>query len=76
MTESFTKSIYDCSTNSITTTPMTDEEISELLARREAEAAAVIAAETKATTDAIARAALLERLGITEEEAVLLLGGN
>ena len=32
-----------------------------------------IAAETKATAD---RAALLARLGITEEEAALLLGGT
>ena len=33
-------------------------------------------AEAEAATKAEARAALLERLGITEEEAVLLLGGN
>lgn len=36
-----------------------------------AEAAAVAAAEDRA----VRRAALLERLGITEDEAVLLLGG-
>jgi hypothetical protein len=35
-----------------------------------------VAAEAEAATKAEARAALLSRLGITEEEAVLLLGGN
>lgn len=35
------------------------------------------AAEIKAANDAeVARSALLEKLGITEEEAKLLLGGN
>lgn len=33
-------------------------------------------AEAEAVTKAAAKAALLERLGITEEEAQLLLGGN
>lgn len=33
-------------------------------------------AEAEAATKAAAKAALLERLGITEEEAQLLLGGN
>jgi hypothetical protein len=36
----------------------------------------IAAAEAEAATKAETRAALLERLGITEEEAVLLLGGN
>jgi hypothetical protein len=34
------------------------------------------AEETKAAEAAVARAALLSKLGITEEEAKLLLGGN
>jgi hypothetical protein len=38
--------------------------------------AAIAAAEAKAETELIARTALLARLGITEEEAVLLLGGT
>jgi hypothetical protein len=34
------------------------------------------AIQTEAETKAAAKAALLERLGITQEEAQLLLGGN
>ena len=55
---------------------MTDEEISEYqiwqeLRKKETEAqSAALAAK------ATARQALLEKLGITEEEAQLLLGGN
>lgn len=49
------------------------------VAQREKDAADSKAAEKaakKAATDrAVKRAALLERLGITEDEAVLLLGG-
>ena len=44
----------------------------EELAQREADAAAVVAAEAEAVERAAARRALLERLGISEDEAVLL----
>ena len=54
--------------------PFTAEEI----AQREADALAydqqIAAEEAAAAEKAIARASLLERLGITEEEAKLLLG--
>ena len=44
----------------------------EELAQREVDAAAVVAAEAEAVERAAARRALLERLGISEDEAVLL----
>ena len=49
--------------------PLTEDEISAATAKQEAENQA----EAQA---AAAKAALLEKLGITEEEARLLLGGN
>jgi hypothetical protein len=61
--------IFDCQTNEETKVFLTEEE----LASKQAKSNALKAeAEAKAT----AKAALLERLGITAEEAQLLLGGN
>jgi len=68
-----TKIIVDCSTGAIEEIELTEEEI----AQREADAAAFEAQkaeeETAAQIKAKAKAALLERLGITAEEAALLL---
>lgn len=50
-------------------TPQEIAEVQEVQAKAEAQAAAKAEAEA-------ARAALLAKLGITEEEARLLLGGN
>ena len=68
-----TKIIVDCSTGEVTEVELTAEEIKQ----READAAA-FAAEQEAKAEeerakATAKADLLERLGITEEEAKLLL---
>lgn len=69
-----TKIIVNCETGETLEVELTAEEV----AQREADAKA--AAEAKAQEDAdkaakaAQKAALLERLGITEEEAVLLLG--
>ena len=69
-----TKIVVDCSTGEVSEIELTAEEV----AQREADAQA--AAEAKAQEDAdkaakaADKAALLERLGITEEEAALLLG--
>ncbi len=69
-----TKLVVDCSTGITTEVELTAEEI----AQREADAAAY--AEQKAQEEAekaakeSARAAILERLGLTEEEAKVLLG--
>ena len=68
-----TKIIVDCSTGAVTEIELTEEEI----AQREADAAEFAARkaqeEADATAKAEAKAALLERLGITAEEAALLL---
>jgi hypothetical protein len=58
-----------------TTITERDETPQEEASRLE-RAAQVAAAQDEAATKAHERAALLERLGITEDEARLLLGGN
>ena len=62
--------IHDLSTNEIIDREMNDEEF----AMFEAEQIAQAKAEADAKAQAAAKAVLLERLGITEEEAKLLLG--
>jgi hypothetical protein len=61
--------IHDLSTNEIIDREMTDEEFADYQAAEEAKAAE----ETQKIADAQSKAALLERLGITEDEAKLLL---
>lgn len=70
----FIKHINNVETGEIITEPLTDIE-TELREKEIAEA--ILAKEAKAAeaqAKAEARAALLERLGITEDEAKLLLG--
>jgi len=62
----------NCETGEETLVPLTAAELAEVQAREES----LIAEQAKREQDAIARTALLARLGITEEEAVLLLGGT
>jgi hypothetical protein len=59
-------------TNEIIDREMNDEEF----AQYEADQAAQAALQAEADAKAAQRQALLERLGITQEEAQLLLGGN
>jgi hypothetical protein len=68
------ETIYDITTDetSIVERDMTQEE----LTRYEAEQAAQAALQAEADAKEAQRQELLERLGITEEEAQLLLGGN
>jgi hypothetical protein len=61
--------IYDCKTNETIEREMNDSEF----AQYQADQAAFIAQKAKAETKAEAKAELLERLGITEDEAKLLL---
>lgn len=61
---------HDCTTNSITEREMNAAEIAAKEAREAAELAKAEAEATKAA----ARQALLDKLGITAEEAALLLG--
>jgi hypothetical protein len=67
------KIVVDCSTGEVQEIALTEAEIAEreVMAAEYAEQKA--AEEAKKAADAIAKADLLDRLGITEEEARLLL---
>jgi hypothetical protein len=68
------KVIVNCETGEQETTPLEGQELADFLAT-EAEALAKIAAEENAATQKAAeKVALLEKLGISEDEAKLLLG--
>jgi len=73
MSEVATAIEVNCATGETTERPLTAEEI----AQREADAAAAATrqaeADAKAAQDAAAKAALLTKLGITQDEAKLLL---
>ena len=64
--------IHDTSTDEVIDREMNDEEFAAYEAQQAANAAAAQAEADKAT----AKAAVLTKLGITAEEAQLLLGGN
>ena len=64
--------IVNCETGEEIVRDATVEEIAEIEARRTAEAVK----QAEATAKEAQRQALLNRLGITEEEARILLGGN
>ena len=68
-----TKIVVNCETGEVAEVELTAEEI----AQREADAKAFAEAKAKEEADAVAKAAakaeLLDRLGITEDEAKLLL---
>ncbi len=73
MSDTPTKVVVDCSTGITEVIPLTQDEIVELeIARVAAENERKIA-ETQAAARAEAKAALLAQLGITEEQAKLLL---
>ena len=74
MTDTPTKVIVDCSTGEQTVVPLTAEEIAELeAAATQAEADRKAAEKTEADKTA-ARQAILDKLGLTPEEATVLLG--
>jgi hypothetical protein len=64
--------IHNVSTDEVIDREMNDAEFAQYEANQAARATAQAEVEAKAT----AKAALLTRLGITAEEAQLLLGGN
>ena len=68
------KVVVDCSTGETTVVPLTAEEIAELEAAAAKAEADRVAAEAAAAAKAAERAAILEKLGLTEEEAAVLLG--
>jgi hypothetical protein len=63
----------NCATGEVTERPLTTEELAQREADAQATAAAEHEAEVKAAADAEAKAALLTKLGITADEAKLLL---
>jgi len=68
-----TKVIVDCSTGITTEVELTTEEIADLETARLAAEDQRKAEEAEAAAKAEAKAALLDKLGITEDEAKLLL---
>jgi hypothetical protein len=66
------KIIVNCETGEIVERELNEEE----LAQYEADQAAQAARAAEETAKAQTRQALLDKLGITEDEAKLLLGGN
>lgn len=68
------KVIVDCSTGETTVVPLTAEEIAEVEAAAAKAEADRLAAEEAAAAKAAERAAILAKLGLTEEEAAVLLG--
>ena len=67
------KVIVDCSTGETTVVPLTAEEIADLEAAAAQAEADRKTAEAEAAAKETARQALLKKLGITAEEAALLL---
>jgi len=76
MSETLTKIIVNCETGVVAEIPLTGEEI----AQREVDAANAeterVAKEAADAAAAVAKTALLAKLGISEDEAKLLLSGN
>ena len=69
-----TKIIVDCSTGVVEEVELTEEELEQREADRIAFEAAEEAREAEAAEKAARRAEILERLGLTEDEAKLILG--
>ena len=67
---------HNVETGEIKEIELTAEEIKDIQERQELAAIRNAAAEAEAQVKAQAKAALLTKLGITENEARLLLGGN
>ena len=73
MSETLTKIIVNCETGVVAEVPLTGEEIAQREADAQAAATAQAEADAKAAQDAVAKDALLTKLGITADEAKLLL---
>ena len=73
MSDTPTKVIVNCTTGITEVLPLTAEEIADLETARLAAEDQRAAAEAAAVVKAEAKAALLDKLGITAEEAQLLL---
>jgi hypothetical protein len=73
MSDTPTKVVVDCSTGITEVIPLTEAEIADMETARVAAEDQRKAAEAEAAVRAEAKAELLDRLGITAEEAKLLL---
>jgi hypothetical protein len=73
MSDTPTKVVVDCSTGITEVIPLTEAEIADLETARVAAEDQRKAAEAEAAVRAEAKAELLDRLGITADEAKLLL---
>jgi hypothetical protein len=69
-----TKIIVDCSTGVVEEVELTEEELAQREADRIAFEAAEAEREAEAAEKAARRAEILERLGLTEDEAKIILG--
>ena len=70
------KVIVNCETGEQETIPLVGDELAEFLAAEQAAIAKNAADAEQEAAKAAAKQALLDKLGITAEEAQLLLGGN
>lgn len=73
MSETLTKIIVDCSTGVVAEVPLTGEELAQREADAQAAAAKAHEEEVAAQAAAEAKQAVLDRLGLTADEAKLLL---
>jgi nucleoid-associated protein YgaU len=73
MSDTPTKVVVDCSTGITEVIPLTEAEIADLETARVAAEDQRVAAEAEAAEKAEAKAVLLDKLGISAEEAALLL---
>ena len=73
MSETLTKIVVNCETGVVAEIPLTGEEIAQREADAQAAAAKAHEEEVAAQAAAEAKTALLTKLGITEDEAKLLL---
>jgi hypothetical protein len=73
MSDTPTKVVVDCSTGITQVLPLTEAEIADMQTAQVAAEAQRVEREAKVAADAIAKSALLKKLGITQEEARLLL---
>jgi hypothetical protein len=69
-----TKIVVDCSTGEVSEIELTAEELAQRIADAKTYADEKAKEEADAAAKAADRAALLEKLGISEDEAKLLLG--
>jgi hypothetical protein len=73
MSDTPTKVVVDCSTGITEILPLTEAEIADMQTAQVAAEAERVEREAKVAAEAIAKSALLKKLGITQEEARLLL---